>query len=74
MEIEKTVPTPKTNGGRGAPRKYPFAEMEVGDSVFFEGERTGGKPYIAAQTIGRQKGRKFSGRKEEGGLRIWRIK
>jgi len=66
---------------RGTPvrlSKYPFADMRVGDSVFFEGEKTGGRPYLAARAYGMRSQKKFSGRiriNEDGikGLRIWRV-
>lgn len=72
-EITDSVPVPATAGKRGRTAKYPFSEMEVGQSVFFEGARTGGKEYLAAQAAGRSKGWRFSGRAEGSGLRIWRV-
>ena len=71
-EITDDVPTPKASG-KGRPAKYPFSKMEVGQSVFIEGAKTGGKEYLAASAIGRMKGWKFSGRSQDGGLRIWRV-
>lgn len=53
--------------------KYPFSRMQVGESVFFSGAKTGGKEYSAAISVGRYKGWRFGGKSEEGGLRIWRI-
>lgn len=71
-EMTDSVPMPTTSG-KGRPAKYPFSEMEIGQSVFFDGARTGGKEYLAAQAAGRHKGWKFSGRSEGSGLRIWRV-
>ena len=71
MKIEKNTPIPASSKGR--PRKYPFAEMQPGDSVFFDGEKVGSNPYVAAQMVGRKKNWKFSGRTIDGGLRIWRV-
>lgn len=54
--------------------KYPFTRMEVGESVFIAGETTKpGGAYTAAQVMGLSKGWKFTGRKVEGGIRIWRV-
>lgn len=71
-EIESNIPFPKgTKPGKKA--KYPFVDMNVGDSVFFEGARSGGKEYLAAMAVSRSHKKKFSGRSVDGGLRIWRI-
>lgn len=73
MKIEKSFEIPTQGAGR--PRKYPFADMQVGDSVLFEGGKIGPKfkPYIAAQIWGRNNNAKFSGRTVDNGVRIWRI-
>lgn len=70
MKIEKDMPAPPA--AKGAPAKYPFSTMEVGDSVFFEGATIPCRQYVAAMTLGRYKGWKFSGRNVQGGIRIWR--
>jgi hypothetical protein len=38
IKIEKNVAIPKINVGGGNQRKYPWYEMEVGDSFFVPGE------------------------------------
>lgn len=68
--ISDNIPVPPDC--KTGPDKYPFPQMEVGQSVFFEGARAGGKEYLAAQVVGYQKGWKFVSRKEGCGLRIWR--
>jgi hypothetical protein len=45
--------------------------MEPGQSAFFE-EKIGGKAYKAANAVGQRYNRKYIGRKENGGIRIWR--
>lgn len=65
--IEKDVPVPEVR--RGAQRKYPFPDMEVGDSICV-GER---RAAYAAHEWGRKHGKKFAQRKNGDGLRIWRI-
>lgn len=81
-KIEKKAPIPERgrggkNGYRGA---YPFPEMSVGDSwlekprrgedAFALGSRISG----AAYHYGKRHGMKFVTRREEGGLRVWRVK
>jgi hypothetical protein len=72
MKVEKDVPMPD-HIKRGARSRYPFRDMEVGDSVFIEGEGTNGNAYSAAQMHGRGAGKRFRGRQEGNGLRIWRV-
>lgn len=72
MKIEKDVPVPPRSTGPGS-NKYPFAEMEVGDSVLFDEPRLKSPPYLAAQYHARKTGKKFVGRVVEGGVRIWRV-
>jgi len=65
--IEKDIPLPRST----RQRKYPFVDMEPGQSAFFE-EKIGGKAYKAANAVGQRYNRKYIGRKENGGIRIWR--
>ena len=73
MKIEKNIPIPESAGES----KYPFKDMEVGDSVFVEGQTSQGAAMMSAKNIERRYGVKFSARKrtEDGvdGVRIWRI-
>tara|TARA_R110002074_G_scaffold121968_1_gene256474 strand:- start:5107 stop:5325 length:219 start_codon:yes stop_codon:yes gene_type:complete len=71
MNIEKDIPLPPK--GRGRPAKYPFGKMDVDDSVFFEGEKAGGRVYNAAMVFGRNHSKRFVGRVADGGLRIFRV-
>lgn len=63
--------------GRAAPGRpvFPFKEMNVGDSIFFPDEPKGARsnPCISAHNHGKRHGKKFSGRKEGTGVRVWRI-
>ena len=61
---------------RGPKPKYPWREMEVGDSVLFKYDFVNGttKEQMSSYAYGKQSGKKFSGRKVDGGMRIWRIK
>jgi len=65
--IEKDIPGPSPT----RQRKYPFVDMEPGQSAFFE-EKIGGKAYKAANAVGQRYNRKYIGRKENGGIRKWR--
>jgi len=62
-EIEKDVPIPATT------KKYPWNDMEVGDSFFIPD----GQPCASASHRKRY-GEDHTTRKVEGGIRIWRVK
>ena len=74
--IDRNVPFP-TWKGKGRYAKYPWPDMEVGDSVFFDDQPTGtkSKQAFAARAWGRTQSVKktFAARKEGKGVRIWRI-
>jgi hypothetical protein len=63
IEIEKDVPLPH---GR---HKYPFDEMAVGDSFFAEKVKAKSLRSIAW----RHRPKQFTIRKEEEGVRCWRV-
>lgn len=67
IKIEKDIPVPMIWG-----RKYPFNQMEIGDSFFIEIKT----PHSFSQSTKplRDKGWGFTTRKENGGVRIWRYK
>lgn len=69
MVIEKAHPLPARKAGEA---KYPFAEMSVGDSIFFAGHDYRSAPAFAARKWSQRHDQKFSCRNVEGGLRIWR--
>ena len=68
MEIEKNIPVPQSTRAR----KWPFLDMEVGDSIYFAGEEVNGRAYRAAASTGMRHNRKYISRREDNGLRIWR--
>ena len=71
FEIEKGVPLPKSVQ-RGWTGKYPWRQLEIGDSFFVPGKTTndiGGTVTIARRTTGF----KLVTRSVEGGVRIWRV-
>lgn len=68
IEIERGIPMPQKVRGRDA--KYPWEKMEVGDSFFVQGRKTFGNQ---ASTRSLKDGKKYTTRKENGGVRVWRL-
>ena len=73
FEIEKGIAVP------AARFKYPWAEMEIGDSFFVEpGERSLTKMHGHLSSLGnhygKPRGMKFTTRQVDGGVRVWRVK
>lgn len=68
MKIEKGIPMPEK---RGAPRKYPFPDMEIGDS--FEALIEPDALRAAAYKFQKRYGGQFKVRKHENGARAWRV-
>lgn len=68
MEIEKGKAIPKV-------RRYPFAQMDIGDSLFFEELTEVESAQNAGYAYGKAKknGFKMTRRKTDGGYRLWRI-
>jgi hypothetical protein len=68
MKIDKDVPAPVVTEAV----VYPFEAMAVGDSFFVEaGVLT--RLCNAHGRAGRKLGRRFTARRVEGGVRIWRV-
>jgi len=70
LEINKGVPYPK-----GRWRKYPFGDMEVGDSFLAECEKERFKSIGCSILVGakRYQPKKFRIHRETGGIRCWRV-
>lgn len=66
MKIDKNVPIPANRN------KYPFRDMDVGDSFLIEGDLA--KTRGAATNWGKANNKKFSIQNTEEGYRCWRIK
>lgn len=71
VQIEKGIPMPVLlrNGGAA---KYPWRQMEIGDSFFVCGLKAAqlsGTAHNAAKITGF----KFAARSEPGGVRVWRV-
>ena len=65
MKIDKGIPYPARKA------KYPFNEMDVGDSFFIEAGFDAARSSSAV--FGSRNNKKFSFRKVDGGFRCWRI-
>lgn len=70
-KIDKGVPIPRLEKVQFKPNKYPFPDMEVGDSFFVPLEVVGAAR-VASGSYSRNHSTKFTSRKEGQGLRIWR--
>lgn len=57
---------------RGRPMEYPWAEMSPGDSVFLPGKIAAPSSSIRGWCKANP-GQKFVSKKEEGGVRVWRV-
>jgi hypothetical protein len=68
IEIEKDRPLPEER----VRNSYPFKQMEVGDSFHVEGVNMQ-VVLNANYRAGKQLGAKFIARKDERGVRVWRI-
>lgn len=68
MKIETNVPMPDKKQGR--PVKYPFGDMQVGDSIEFKEETI--RATRAAYMHGKRHGKKLKCIMTDGVLRIWR--
>lgn len=66
IQVEKGVQLPQNKG-----LKYPFRNMEIGDSIFINKPRG----YVAtmAYSVAKRIGIKVSTREENGGTRVWRV-
>lgn len=70
FNIEKDIPLPEP---RGARTKYPFEEMEIGDSFLFDKKQVN-LIHFAKSQYGRRNNKKFSVRRiNNDEYRCWRI-
>lgn len=72
--IEKDIPVPSTGAGR--PPIYPLGDMAAGDSFFVplpEGKVLRELQGSVSRAAKAHAGKKFTTRKVEGGIRVWRV-
>jgi hypothetical protein len=75
IQIEKNIPIPNQGKGKRSV-KYPFMQMEKGDSFFIECEynkKNDNKLASSVYAMSKKLGVQFTKQKVEGGYRIWRI-
>lgn len=68
LASDNPMPETAKKRARGAPPKYPYAQMEVGDSFAFEQEEKT-RIQCSSHAYGRRHGVRFTVR----GDRIWRV-
>jgi hypothetical protein len=78
IPVDKGIPVPDhSNAGGHGQRVYPFTSMDVGDSFFVP--YLGGRPDVLkslrslAPYYRNKQGVRFTVRKVDGGVRVWRI-
>jgi len=73
FKIENDIPLPSRD--RRSPRweKYPWAKMEVGQSILCMGDDEKNGP-ASAYSYGKRHGIAFTQKRTSAGVRIWRIK
>jgi hypothetical protein len=70
--IEKNVAIPAASRTGGGKAKYPWAQMEIGDSFFVPGAKV--ETFYTLVSAQNKKGdARFICRKQEGGVRVWRV-
>ena len=69
IKIDKGIPLPPP---RAAQMRYPWLEMEPGDSFFVPGKKASqiSSPLRAAQIA---TGRRYTSQTVDGGVRVWRL-
>lgn len=68
FRIEKNIPAPPNRRS-----KYPFADMEVGDSFMIPGAATSAKIGSSISYRCIRYGEKYRTSAVDGGLRVWRV-
>ena len=71
--IDKDVPPPTTGTGRAGQSKYPFAEMEVGDSFAGTSDTATVRSALRHWRTRNNSTRKFTVHKTATGYRCWRV-
>ena len=74
FQIEKGIEIPSGNQRTKGSTKYPFTEMEPGDSFVIEvaDDKAAGRK-SSVYTTAKRAGVKVKVAKVEGGLRVWRV-
>lgn len=71
--IEKDIPVPPRKRGRKpGSRKYPFAELGLGDSFFVKAKKVMSVYSTVSRANKAHAPKRFTARNIEGGVRVWR--
>ena len=75
IKVESGVAMPEERGFKRVKVEYPYGEMNVGDSFMVDGD---GKNLLATVcnrngAAGKKMGKRFTARKVDGGVRVWRV-
>lgn len=72
-KIETGIPMPAYYKN-GRPASYPFRDMGIGESIYISVSEADPR-HVAkrAYATGRRSGLKFACRRDEGGVRVWRV-
>lgn len=75
FKVEKNIPVAEV---KYTEEIYPFSSLEIGDSFFvpYDGNDPNyirRKVFSASCQAGKRHGKKYTGRKLEHGIRVWRI-
>lgn len=79
MKIDKNIPIPKVKYRQaGTSYKYPFLDLQVGDSFFVECSKERKRAVQStvvsiASRLKKKYKRSFISRNLEGGIRVWRV-
>jgi hypothetical protein len=71
ITIEKNIPVPFYASEDGKLSRYPFYALAVGESFLVP--RENGPTIRSMTSIANKSGKRFTCRKVEGGLRVWRV-
>lgn len=72
VEITSGVPIPARGPGRKGKTKYPYGEMQVGDSIYVAGAQASSLQSMARRAM-KDRGWRFTARPEADGARLWRV-
>ena len=80
VPIDRGIPIPPRT--RPTSARYPFQDMQIGDSIYLPGQRVDrrkGEPFHMQKAVryayiyGARHGMRFAARNEGDGVRIWRV-
>ena len=71
IQVDRGIPLPRPRRDRRW--KYPWLEMEVGDSFLVPDERNVLRMVRVGCSTSRRHGMRFEARQVEGGVRVWRV-